>query len=172
MRFLLALAFALLGSAAMAQSLQDLLQADPEAISDPSRRTVGEVLDRLVESGLPEVPVFLEKWQGKELYQRASDGLFVYAEKNGDGHLLYDISTGEEVGRAGPREVKELKPNAGVRGVIGSALIEFQLSDPDPVRRTTALAAIAAEGAAGEPPVRQLRGEPRGPHRGHRRSRP
>jgi urea transport system permease protein len=147
MRFLLALAFTLLGSAAVAQSLQDLLQADPEAISDPSRRTVGEVLDRLVESGLPEVPQLLERWQGKELYQRGSDGLFFYAEEDGDGHILYDISTGEEVGRAGPREVKELKPNAGVRGVIGSALIEFQLSDPDPARRTAALAAIADDPA-------------------------
>jgi len=147
MRFLLALAFAILGSAAMAQSLQDLLQADPEAISDPSRRTVGEVLERLVESGLPEVPVFLERWQGKELTQRASDGLFFYAEEDGDGHVLYDITTDEEVGRAGPREVKELKPNAGVRGVIGSALIEFQLSDPDPARRAAALAAIAADPA-------------------------
>ena len=147
MRFLLALAFALLGSAAMAQSLQDLLQADPEAVSNPSRRTVGEVLDRLVESGLPEVPQFLERWQAKEVFQRASDGLFVYAEEDGDGHVLYDIATGEEVGRAGPREVKDIKPNAGVRGVIGSALIEFQLSDPDPARRQAALAAIADDPA-------------------------
>nr|WP_246082437.1 urea ABC transporter permease subunit UrtB [Rubellimicrobium rubrum] len=147
MRFLLALAFVLLGSAAMAQSLQDLLQADPEAVSNPSRRTVGEVLDQLVDSGLPEVPQFLERWQGKEVWQRASDGLFFYAEEDGEGHVLYDITSGEEVGRAGPRDIKAIKPNAGVRGVIGSALIEFQLTDPDPVRRQAALAAIADDPA-------------------------
>lgn len=148
MRLLLALLLALLGSAATAQSLQDLLQEDPAAIADPSRRKVGEVLDRLVDSGLPEVPVFLERWQGKQVFQRESDGLFFFAEEDGDGHVLFDISTGAEVGRAGPRELRELKPNAGVRGVIGSALIEFQLSDPDPARRTAALASIAADPAA------------------------
>ncbi|TNC72180.1 urea ABC transporter permease subunit UrtB [Rubellimicrobium roseum] len=147
MRILLALLVALWAPAAGAQTLQDLLQQEPEAISDPSRRTVGEVLDRLVDSGLPEVPVFLERWQGKEVWQRKSDGLFFYAEEDGDGHVLYDISTGEEAGRTGPRELSELKPNAGVRGVIGSALIEFQLSDPDPARRQAALDAIAKDPA-------------------------
>ncbi|CAA9426433.1 MAG: Urea ABC transporter, permease protein UrtB [uncultured Rubellimicrobium sp.] len=147
MRIILALLAALWAGSASAQTLQDLLQAEPEAISDPSRRTVGEVLDKLVDSGLSEVPVFLERWQGKQVFQRQSDGLFFYAEEEGDGHILYDISTGEEVGRTGERELTALKPNAGVRAVIGSALIEFQLSDPDPLRRQAALAAIADDPA-------------------------
>ncbi|MBP1807266.1 urea ABC transporter permease subunit UrtB [Rubellimicrobium aerolatum] len=148
MRLLLVLLVTLWASAASAQSLQDLLQADPEAISDPSRRTVGEVLGRLVDSGLPEVPAFLQHWQAKEVVQRRSDGLFFVGEPDGDGHILHDVSNGAEAGRAGPREVEELKPNAGVRGVIGSALIRFQLSDPDPARRQAALDAIANDPAA------------------------
>jgi urea transport system permease protein len=147
MRIILAFLAALWASSASAQTLQDLLQAEPEAISDPSRRTVGEILDKLVDSGLSEVPVFLERWQGKRVFQRQSDGLFFYAEEEGDGHVLYDISTGEEVGRTGERELTALKPNAGVRAVIGSALIEFQLSDPDPLRRQAALVAIADDPA-------------------------
>jgi urea transport system permease protein len=147
MRLLPALLLALLGSAAPAQSLQELLQENPEAISDPSRRTVGEVVDRLIDAGLPEVQIFLERWQGKQVFQRESDGLFFFAEEEGEGHVLFDISTGEEVGWAGPRELREIKPNAGVRGVIGSALIEFQLSDPNPERRRAALEAIAADPA-------------------------
>ena len=47
--------------AAWAQSLQDLLRADPAAIADPSRRTVGAVIDQLAASGLPEGPVVLER---------------------------------------------------------------------------------------------------------------
>ncbi|WP_210528721.1 urea ABC transporter permease subunit UrtB [Rubellimicrobium arenae] len=147
MRIVLALIAALWASMASAQTLQDLLQADPEAISDPSRRTVGEVLDRLVASGLPEVPTFLERWQAKEVVQRQSDGLFFYGTKEGGGHVLFDVSSGEEVGHSGPREVDELRPNAGVRGVIGSALIQFQLSDPDIARRQAALDAIAKDPA-------------------------
>ncbi len=128
-----------------AQTLQDLLQANPDAIADPSRRTVGEVLEVLVASGLPEVPQFLERWQEKLVFQRASDGLFFYAEETDTGFILFDISTGTEVGTAAPREVSELKPNAGVRGVISSALIQFQLMDPDLARRTMAIDAIAGD---------------------------
>ena len=140
---LLALALCCAAPFAQAQSLQDLLQADPEAIADPSRRTVGEVLDVLVESGLPEVPVFLERWREKQVFQRASDGLFFYAVETDDGYTLTDISTGAEAGAVGPRDVAALLPNAGVRGVIGTALIEFQLMDPDLVRRSAAVDAIA-----------------------------
>jgi urea transport system permease protein len=32
-----------------------------------------------------------------------------------------------------------LKPNSGVRAVIAAALVQFQLSDPDPKRRLDAL---------------------------------
>ena len=140
---LLALALCCAAPFAQAQSLQDLLQADPEAIADPSRRTVGAVLDVLVESGLPEVPVFLERWREKQVFQRASDGLFFYAVETDDGYTLTDISTGAEAGAVGPRDVAALLPNAGVRGVIGTALIEFQLMDPDLVRRSAAVDAIA-----------------------------
>jgi urea transport system permease protein len=31
--------------------------------------------------------------------------------------------------------VTDLKPNAGVRGLIAAALVQFTLSDPDPVVR-------------------------------------
>jgi len=140
---LLAFGLCLCVPVAQAQTLQDLLQADLEAIADPSRRTVGEVLDVLVASGLPEVPVFLERWREKLVFQRAADGLFFYAVETDDGYSLIDITTGAEVGTVGPRDVTALLPNAGVRGVIGTALIEFQLMDPDLVRRTAAVDAIA-----------------------------
>ena len=147
MRALLLLMMLLLPVAGGAQTLQDLLQQDPEAIADPSRRTVAETLDRLAAAGLPELPTFLERWQAKEVFRRKDDGLFVYATETPDGYDLLDISTGEAIGTAPPRSLEAIKPNAGVRGVIGSALIEFQLSDPDPNRRASALAAIAADPA-------------------------
>ncbi len=145
---LLALTLCVAATTAGAQTLQDILQENPEAISDPSRRTVGEVLGVLVDSGLPEVPQFLEKWQEKLVYQRESDGLFFYAEETESGFNLFDISTGEPTGTAAPREVVPIKPNAGVRGVIGSALIQFQMMDPDLARRTAAIDNIASDPSA------------------------
>lgn len=136
------LALCLAAPLAHAQGLQDLLQQNAEEIADPSRRTVGEVLDVLVDSGLPEVPGFLERWQNKEVWQREADGLFFYATETATGYDLFDIATGEPAGTAGDGEMKALLPNAGVRGVIGTALIAFTLSDPDIARRTAAVEAI------------------------------
>lgn len=72
----IALAALLFAPVVQAQDLQSLLQQMSSAISDPSRRTVGDTLGILVASGLPEVRLFLERWQGKQVWQRDSDGLF------------------------------------------------------------------------------------------------
>jgi urea transport system permease protein len=142
------LCIALLSSAlsASAQTLQELLAEDPDAIAHPSRRTVGEVIDALIASGLPEVPQFLERWQAREVWQREADGLFFLVEGSGP-YTLIDISTGQEVGTAEKGEIDQIKPNSGVRGVIGSALVRFQLLDPDTSRRNAALDAIARDAA-------------------------
>lgn len=147
-RLMLAVLAGLLSLPAAAQTLQDILQENPEAIAEPSRRTVGETLDRILASNLPEVPLFLERWRERAVYRRVSDGLFFYAEETEDGYLLFDISTGAPAGGAGRREISALIPNAGVRGAIATALIEFQLSDPDPARRAAALTAITRDPSA------------------------
>ncbi|NJM83135.1 MAG: urea ABC transporter permease subunit UrtB, partial [Tabrizicola sp.] len=41
-----------------------------------------------------------------------------------------------------------MKPNAGVRGLIATALVQFTLSDPDRARRAAALASIAKDPTA------------------------
>ena len=45
-------------------------------------------------------------------------------------------------------ELTELKPNAGVRGLIETALVQFTLSDPDPTVRAEALTSIARDPTA------------------------
>jgi len=54
-----------------------------------------------------------------------------------------------------------LKPNAGVRGLIATALVQFTLSDPDPAKRAEALESIARdpEEAHLEPLRASLEGE-------------
>ena len=144
---LIALFGALLGLAltqgARAQSLQDILQDNAEQVTDPSRRTVGDFLDLLVASGLPEVPRFLETWGARELYQREADGLFVYVEDpDADPVVLIDISTGEAIGEADDSTLDQLRPNGGVRRVIAGAMVQFQLAAEDPAARLAALEAI------------------------------
>lgn len=127
--------------AASAQTLQPILQSHVEEIASPSRNSVGVALDDLVASGLPQVTDFLEQWVEKNVWQ-SGDGTFFIAAETDNVLTLTDIDTGEQ--RTAPAEgFIQLKPNGGVRRVIGTALVQFQLSDPDLTRRETAVASIA-----------------------------
>lgn len=126
---------------ASAQTLQPILQSHVEEIASPSRNSVGVALDDLVASGLPQVTDFLEQWVEKNVWQ-SGDGTFFIAAETDNVLTLTDIDTGEQ--RTAPAEgFTQLKPNGGVRRVIGTALVQFQLSDPDLTRRETAVASIA-----------------------------
>jgi urea transport system permease protein len=148
--FLLALGVVLgLAAPAAAQDLQSVLQRHQDAVANPSRGTVGTVLSDLVASGLPEVPQFLDRWQNREVSVRTADGLFFYTEPGADGAVsLLDISTGAPAGSAASGELEEIRPNGGVRREIASALVQFQLSDPNPAGRIAALDAIARSPSA------------------------
>ena len=127
--------------AASAQTLQPILQSHVEEIASPSRNSVGVALDDLVASGLPQVTDFLEQWVEKNVWQ-SGDGTFFIAAETDNVLTLTDIDTGEQ--RTAPAEgFTQLKPNGGVRRVIGTALVQFRLSDPDLTRRETAVASIA-----------------------------
>ena len=141
-RFMLACLIFLGGiTAASAQDLQTLLQTNASEIAKPSRKSVGIVLDELAASGLPQVTSFLEQWSDKNVWQR-EDGLFFIAQAEGDKLTLTNIDNGD-VSTGAKAEFKQLKPNGGVRRLIGTALVQFQLTDPDLERRTTAVASIA-----------------------------
>lgn len=146
MRFLsLVAALFLLCLPAQAQTgaLQTLLQTHAEDIAKPSRRTIQPVLDDLANSGIPATTVFLEAWADKGVVQRNEDALFFFGKREGDVYVLRSIEDGEPEGEVGRRDAKELKPNAGVRKLIATTLVQFQLNDPDPDRRRAALDALA-----------------------------
>lgn len=101
--------------------LQTLLQANADAVANPSRGTVDGLLQALQESDLPTVPGFLERWRDRGVYLRASDRLFYYASASEGGFVVTDIDSGADLGRAESVDMTELRPNAGVRRAIGSA---------------------------------------------------
>ena len=128
-------------SAVTAQTLQSILQTHATEIAKPSRKTVGETIDAIAASGLPQVTEFLEQWSKKNIWQR-SDGSFFVATAAGDRLTLIDVDTqAKTIGSKS--DFKQLKPNGGVRRLISTALVQFQLLDPDLTRRETAVAAIA-----------------------------
>jgi len=83
------------------------------------------------------------------MWQRKSDGLFFLGEKlDGKTYRLFDFDTGDAVGNAAKSDLKQIKPNSGIRALIGSALVQFQLNDPDPERRLAALTSIQRDPSA------------------------
>ncbi len=126
---------------AAAQDLQSILQTHAEEVASPSRNSVGTLLDELVASGLPQVPAFLEQWSDKNVWQR-DDGLFFIGIEEDDVLALRDVDSGED-STAAADGFTQLKPNGGVRRVIATAMVQFQLLDPDLTRRETAIASIA-----------------------------
>ena len=128
-------------SMALGQNLQPILQRYAEEIAKPSRNSVGQALRAIAASRTPQTAVFLEQWSEKNVWQ-GQDGKFYLGTMSDDSLDLRDIDTDLVIsGRKG--DYKQLKPNGGVRRLIGTALVEFQLTDPDLVRRETAVVSIA-----------------------------
>jgi urea transport system permease protein len=145
---LLALVMLALPMQATAGPVQDLLQDYRSVIEKSSRKTIGPAIDALAGSGLPEAQTVLETWQAKNMWQRKADGLFFIGEKlPSKSYQLTDFETGEIVGEYPKKELKQLKPNSGIRALIGTALVQFQLSDPDPTRRWDAVISIERDPA-------------------------
>ncbi|MEM1288990.1 MAG: urea ABC transporter permease subunit UrtB [Pseudomonadota bacterium] len=148
-----------LPSSALAQDvgpLQTVLQENRELIENSSRRTIGPAIQAIVESGLERAPAFLEAWQARTVFQRTADGLYFIGEERDGENSAIDVDTGEVVELITRETHEELRPNGGVRSLIGSALVQFQLSDPNPERRLAALQAISRD--AEESHLAALRG--------------
>jgi len=142
--FLLSLSLSVPATAQVADApIQQLLQTHSEVIVKSSRRTIAPAIDALANSGLPEAQIVLDKWQTREMWVNTETGLFVFAEEIEDDQLrIFDFADGSEIAVVSDEAFDHLRPNSGIRGMIGTALVQFQLSDPDPDTRLRALEAI------------------------------
>ena len=143
----LALTQSALFQPARAQDAARILTDNRALIEKSSRQTIGPVIEALSGSDDPAVAVILGAWAEKGLGIRKADGVFFVIAETAGGWQLTDLA-GADAGTAAKSEIIQLKPNAGVRGIIATALVQFQLSDPDPARRTAALDSIARDPAA------------------------
>jgi urea transport system permease protein len=144
--FLLALALLMpLATVAQAQtaarSLAEVLAENRETLERPQRASVGPLLEAIVATGDPNAPALLEAWADRRLYLRKDDGTAFIGQGSGTLQLT-DAATGQDAGSAPAAEFDQLRPGGGVRAAIASALVQFQLSDPDRSRRDAALTAI------------------------------
>ena len=129
---------------AVAQEAAAIVAENRDQIEKPSRQTIGPVIAELAASGDPMADDVLSAWADKRLVIRKSDDAMFLSVPEGDGFALTALD-GTPAGAAAKADLTELKPNAGVRGLIETALVQFTLSDPDPTRRAAALTSIARD---------------------------
>ena len=129
---------------AIAQEAAAIVAENRDMIEKPSRQTIGPVISAIAASGDPMADDILSAWVDKRLVIRKSDDAMLLALPEGDGFALTALD-GSAAGSAAKADLTELRPNAGVRGLIETALVQFTLSDPDPARRTAALTSIARD---------------------------
>ncbi|NMD09338.1 MAG: urea ABC transporter permease subunit UrtB, partial [Phyllobacteriaceae bacterium] len=129
---------------------QALLEQNRAAVEKPSRATAEILIKTLLQSDATGVHAFLEKWRNREIWQRVADGHFFTVNKNGDSFSLFDVATGATSGEARKDELVQIKPNAGVQAVVTGALVQFQLSDPDPIRRAAVLGELERKADASQ----------------------
>ena len=141
---LLLAALCLLPLPALSQEAAAIIAENREMVEKPSRQTIGPVIDALAASGDPMADDILSAWADRRLVIRKSDGAMFVAVPEGDGFALTALD-GTPAGTLPKADLTELKPNAGVRGLIETALVQFTLSDPDPARRAEALTSIARD---------------------------
>jgi urea transport system permease protein len=145
---LLAALLCFLPALSRAEGLAAQIVADNRAqIEKPSRQTIGPVVAAIAGSGDAMADDILSAWADKRLVIRKADSALLIATPEGSGLALMGLD-GTPAGTATRAEVTELKPNAGVRGLIASALVQFTLTDPDPARRAEALSSIARDPSA------------------------
>ncbi|QPM90399.1 urea ABC transporter permease subunit UrtB [Pseudooceanicola algae] len=130
-------------------AIQPILQENAEILLESSRRTIQPAIDAIAGSDLPQAVFVLETWAGRDLQMRESDGIFYKLTREGSDYLLTDLDSGEVAETLADDDgFEQLRPNSGIRALIAVALVQFQLSDPDPAKRIDALDAIERNGEA------------------------
>ncbi|MEM9524680.1 MAG: urea ABC transporter permease subunit UrtB, partial [Pseudomonadota bacterium] len=132
-----------IGARAQEAPMQKLLQRQAALIVESSRQTIEPAIAAVAGSGLDSAQTVLQAWQAKEIWQRKVDGLFFHGERiDAKTYRLSDFDTGADIGRFPKEELRQIKPNSGIRALLGVALVQFQLFDPNPARRAEALISI------------------------------
>ncbi len=128
--------------------VEQILLDNTEVIQQSSRRTIEPAIAALSNSGLPDAAIVLERWRDRKLWVRESDGRFFLADTDDrQSYTLRNVVTGEVVGTAEKGEIDEIKPNSGIQGLINSALVQFNLVDPDLAKRRASLDSILRDPA-------------------------
>lgn len=126
-------------SSSLLPSFQAVVQEHFAQIKRGSVKTAQPVIEAIQASQSPVANDFLQKWQAKALWYRKADNRLVSVKSDDKKRYhLFDLETGQKIGEADKKEIKQIKPNSGLRALLGAALAPSHLaSDRRSVRRAS-----------------------------------
>ena len=132
------------GSGASEKDLKEFIWTNKVNFHKSSSKTISPVIESLLELKSVGTEKFLSRWLKKELWFRKSDGLVVIAKKlEKKSYQIFDVVDEQLIEVIDKKKLKQIKPNSGVRAIISSALVQFQLLNADPIMRSKTLDSIA-----------------------------
>ena len=132
------------GSGASEKDLKEFIWTNKVNFHKSSSKTISPVIESLLELKSVGTEKFLSRWLKKELWFRKSDGLVVIAKKlEKKSYQIFDVVDEQLIEVIDKKKIKQIKPNSGVRAIISSALVQFQLLNADPIIRSKTLDSIA-----------------------------
>lgn len=132
-------------------SFEEVLGQNAKLIQKSSSKTVDAVLAEIQEFGGEAAAEFMENWKNKTLYFVKADGRFVTIEPAGKDETskkivnVMDAISKQPLGLMPAKNVKQIKPNSGVRAKISSAMAPVQLASDNVDVRAAGLAAISRD---------------------------
>nr|WP_255768791.1 urea ABC transporter permease subunit UrtB [Maritalea mediterranea] len=127
-----------------APSLKSIIAQNAPDIIKGSVRTAPPIIEALVDLDEPEALRFLSLWQEKSLwYRKADDQIFIAEEREDRTYELFDIATLAPVETLPKKQIKQIKPNSGLRALIDEALVISRLKNDDIAVRQEAVSSLS-----------------------------
>ena len=146
MRSLFAILIWLLAAPVWAGPLTDAVEKHSPNIIKGSVKTAAPVIADILAVGTEEAQTFLANWQQKELwFVKETNQIVRVSTEDKKSYTLFDIETNASLGEASKKEIKQIKPNSGLRKMLGSSLVAGRLTSPDLKTRMAAIDALSRD---------------------------
>jgi urea transport system permease protein len=121
-------------------TLESLLAQLPDA----DYATKRELVSRMVAEGSPAALTALSAMLDGRLFYRLADKLVVVAASDSDPLTIADARDGKALGQAAAAQFDRIGTNNSLRGVLGGAIAQLQMSSPDAAVRLAAVTELTS----------------------------
>ena len=116
------------GYASQTDPIDNILINDFKLISKSSSKTIIPVINKILSTKSPKTELFLNLWKDKDLYFLKKNNVIVTInQKTSKGYELIKFTNNKKLGFFSKTEIKNIKPNSGVRAKISNALIGYEI---------------------------------------------